>query len=418
MSVDLQLESHNTRRRGIQTELAASRSFVRMITMSTTGRSVFSAVLLVCLALVANNVQPAFAEPAQINGEPIVILKRVASYNDTKPEFLSATILPGRGMNLLQITANLPGKGVINILATPSLDQVAQALTGDPFGNMSFSTFGGAFLVPYANRIRGSLSLDGQTLTTSWHGKTLALPANWSGKNPGAERHAIHGLILKRNADSLQIDPDGTSVTATIHAGNFGGHWLSSTDLTIRIELRAATVESTITARNVGSEAEPMGIGWHPYFRIPSGQRQQVRLHIPATEHVEANNLDDVFPTGKLTSVGGTPYDFTAPGGAAIGDTYYDDSFAGLIRTDGQVVVDLIDPAAHYGLHIQGLSPQIKTVQFYAPKDKPFVALEEQYNFGDPFSSVWNGMDTGMVTLAPGQSTTWRVRLQLFTPVL
>jgi len=345
-----------------------------------------------------------------------VTLKRAASYNGAKPEFLSATILPGRGMNLLQITANLPGKGKINILATPPLDQVAQALTDDAFGNMSFSNFGGAFLVPYANRIRGTLSPDGRTLTAYWHGKKLTLPANWSGKNPGAERHSIHGLILTRKTDILQISPDGTSVTATIHAGNFDGHWLSSTDLTIRIDLRADTVESTITAKNVGTEDEPLGIGWHPYFTIPSGQRQQVRLHIPATEHVETNNLDDVFPTGKLTDVRDTPYDFTAPGGRAIGDTSYDDCFSGIIRTDGQAVVDLIDPAAHYGLHIQGLSPQIKAVQFYAPKDKPFVALEEQYNFGDPFSSVWNGMDTGMVTLAPGQSTTWRVRLQLFTP--
>jgi len=62
------------------------------------------------------------------------------------------------------------------------------------------------------------------------------------------------------------------------------------------------------------------------------------------------------------------------------------------------------------------LSPEIKTIQFYSPKDKPFLALEEQYNFGDPFSSVWKGMDTGVVTLSPGQSTTWSVRLQLFTP--
>jgi hypothetical protein len=55
-------------------------------------------------------------------------------------------------------------------------------------------------------------------------------------------------------------------------------------------------------------------------------------------------------------------------------------------------------------------------VQFYAPKDKPFVALEEQYNLGDPFSKVWGSQNTGMVTLTPGQSTTWKVRLQLFTP--
>jgi hypothetical protein len=155
---------------------------------------------------------------------------------------------------------------------------------------------------------------------------------------------------------------------------------------------------------------------WAKRPSIPSGQRTQVRLHIPATEHVETNNLDDVFPTGVLTAVNGTPYDFTAPEGRAIGDTFYDDSFAGLVRTHGQVDVDLVDPAAHYGLQIQGLSQQINTVQFYAPKDKPFVALEEQYNFGDPFSSIWKGMDTGMVTLTPGQSTTWRVWLKLFVP--
>ena len=302
------------------------------------------------------------------------------------------------------------------LLASCYFDEVAKALSGDKFGNMSFSTFGGAYLAPYANRIRGTLSPDGQTITTYWLGKKLVLPANWGGKNPGAERHSIHELILTRKADEIHISPDGSSITAQIHAGNFGGQWLSSTDLTIRIDLHADSVDSTIVAKNVGLEPEPMGIGWHLYFTIPSGQRDQVRLRIPATQQVETNNLDDVFPTGKITSVKGTANDFTAPQGKVIGNSLYDDSFSGLIRSNGQVVVDLTDPAANYGLRIEGLSPDIRTVQFYAPKDKPFVALEEQYNFGDPFSKVWHGMDTGMVTLAPGQSTTWKVRLQLFTP--
>jgi aldose 1-epimerase len=384
--------------------------------MSINNRSRFSIVLCTCLMFIACGSLPVSAQPTQINGQPIVVLKRAPSSNGTKPEFLTATILPGRGMNLLQITANIPGKGVIDVLATPSLDEVAQQLSNDEFGNKSFSTFGGAFLVPYANRIRGSLSPDGKSITTSWQGHQLTLPANWSGKNPGAEKHSIHGLILTRKADDLKISPDGASVTATIHGGNFDGHWLSSTDLTIRIDLHADSVESTIVAKNVGSEDEPMGIGWHPYFTIPSGQRDQVHLHIPATKHVETNNLDDVFPTGKLTDVKGTANDFTAPAGKIIGNSLYDDSFAGLTRTRGEVIVDLTDPASHYGLHIEGLSPEIRTVQFYAPKDKPFVALEQQFNFGDPFSSVWKGMDTGMVDLKSGQSTTWKVRLQLFTP--
>jgi galactose mutarotase-like enzyme len=97
-----------------------------------------------------------------------------------------------------------------------------------------------------------------------------------------------------------------------------------------------------------------MGIGWHPYFAIPSGRRDQVRLRIPATEHVETNNLDDVFPTGKVTPVEATQYDFNSPNGKLIGNVLRDDSFAGLQRTNGQVVVSLYDPAAHYGLHIAG----------------------------------------------------------------
>lgn len=380
-------------------------------------RSLLRSVLpLAAIVLSAITVRAADLEPAEIYGQKIVVLKRNATSGGTKLEFLSATIPPGRGMNLLQITANVPGKGIVDVLATPPFDQVAKALSGDKFGNMSFSTFGGAFLAPYANRIRGTLSQDGQSITSEWRDKKLVLPANWTGKNPGAERHSIHGLILTRKADNLEVSKDGTSVTATIHAGNFDGHWLSSTDLTLRISLREDSIDSTIVAKNVGHEAEPIGIGWHPYFAIPSGMRNQVRLHIPATQHVETNNFDDVFPTGKITAVKGTRYDFTAPQGKLIGNELYDESFAGLMRTGNKVRVDLIDPAAHYGIHIDGLSPEIQTVQFYAPKDKPFVALEEQFNFGDPFSKVWKGMNTGMVILKPGNSTTWHVQLRLFTP--
>lgn len=374
----------------------------------------FNLALLLVISL--GSFTSAHPSPIRINGQPVVTLHRQATSNGTKPEFLSATILPGRGMNLLQITASLPGRGVINVFATPSIDEVAKALSDDKFGNMSFSTFGGAFLVPYANRIRGTLSEDGSEIVTYWHGNKLTLPANWSGKRPGAEKHSIHGLILTSRADEMKISPDGSSITAHIRAGDFGGHWLSSTDLTIQIDLRSNQIDSTIIAKNVGAEPEPLGIGWHPYFAIPSGQKEQVRLSIPATLHVETNNLDDVFPTGEITEVKGTAYDFTAPAGRAIGVSPYDDSFVGLVRTGGNVIVSLIDPAARYGIRMIGMSPEIKAIQFYAPRDKPFVALEEQYNLGDPLGPVWGKRDTGMITLAPGQSTTWKVRLQLFTP--
>ena len=361
--------------------------------------------------------QPAAATPEKIGGSDVVKLQRKATGDGSKPEFLTATVLPGRGMNLFQITANIPGKGEIPLF----FDLPDQFSSGDDsVGNLSFAG-GGAFLVPYPNRIRGKISADGKTLTTEWHGKTLTLPANFSGHKDGAEKHSIHGLILKSVAESVNTETttDGQTVTGIIHAGDFGGHWLSKTDINFSIALTGEAVDTTITAKNVGDEPEPMAIGWHPYFAIPSGDRTQARLHIPAEKLALVNNYDDVFPTGKLVPVKSYQdgkYDYNAPDGKALAGNFLDDNYSTLKRSDGSVDVKLSDPAAGYGIHILGVSPEIKTVQVYAPPTKQFVAIEEQFNFGDPFGKEWNGMDTGMVTLKPGESVTWHVRLALFTP--
>jgi galactose mutarotase-like enzyme len=364
--------------------------------------------------------QPAATAPSQIGGEDIVKLERKPTSNGQKPEFLSATILPGRGMNLFQIKANIPGKGDIDVLASPSLTDAAAKLSGGPDdtnGNASFS-FGGAFLVPYPNRIRGKLSADGKTITTEWKGKTITLPANWKGKNAGAEPHAMHGLILASKTDDVKTETtaDGQTLTGTIHAGDFGGYWPSKTDLAFTIALAGDAIDATITAKNVGDQPEPMAIGWHPYFNIPSGDRTQARLHVPGEQTAQVNNYDDVFPTGKLIPVKGTKYDYTAPDGVALDGNFLDDNWSKLQRTDGAVDVKLIDPASSYGIDVLGLSPEIKTVQVYAPPTKEFAAIEEQFNFGDPWGKEWHGVDTGMVTLKPGQAVTWHVRLKLFTP--
>src|SRR5271170_5730196 len=47
-------------------------------------------------------------------GQDVVELQRSKLLGGSVPEFLSATLLPGRGMNLLQIKAYLPQKGEVN----------------------------------------------------------------------------------------------------------------------------------------------------------------------------------------------------------------------------------------------------------------------------------------------------------------
>ena len=52
----------------------------------------------------------------QIGGEDVLTLTRKATNSGSKPEFLSVTLLPGRGMNMFQVTAAIPGKGEIPLL--------------------------------------------------------------------------------------------------------------------------------------------------------------------------------------------------------------------------------------------------------------------------------------------------------------
>ncbi len=358
------------------------------------------------------------AAPLQIGGLAPVTLKRVATSNGAKPEFLSLTFLPGLGMNVFQITANIPGKGEIPILTSPSLEELASRLSGKSGG--IGAGFGTAFLIPYPNRIFGELSADGATLTTEWHGHTIALPANPRVGNQRASSKGVvmHGLIFNDRGHDLHTEStvNGQTATAVIHAGSFGGHWPSDTDLYFTFTLTGDAVDEKITATNIGHEDEPMAIGAHPYFAIPSEDRAQARLHIPAEKIAGITSYEEEMPTGELKPVNGTLYDYRAAEGVPLDDHALDDNFSHLLRTHGAVEVMLIDPKAHYGIDVEGVSPTIKTVQVYSPQGKNFVAVEDQFNFVDPFGKEWKGMDTGMVTLHPGQSTTWDVRLRLLNP--
>ncbi len=368
--------------------------------------------------------ETASANLPQVGGQKAVELRRLQSGTGEKPEFLSVTLLPGRGMNMFQITAYLPGKGEVPLLASPTLEAAAQVLNGGPddlHGNKSFS-MGGAFLFPFANRILGPVTLDGKTgqhmLAATWHGRTIHLLANWHGKMPGAPLHAIHGDMLAAKADGLVVKsgPDGSQATAAYDL-QADGQWFSDNKVKVTVALNRDIVTATIVATNTGEHPEPVGIGWHPYFQLPSGARANARLHVPAPMRTEVNNYDDVFPTGKLQAVMGTPYDFNAAEGGPLPDALVDDCFVDLTRdANGHAVSEIRDLGANYGMRVTAMTPKVRAIQVYSPVDKSFIALEPQFNYADPFGAEWHGADTGMVTLAPGESVTWQVQLQMFQP--
>jgi aldose 1-epimerase len=378
--------------------------------------------VLCVYVMLSGGVVPLFsvaAEPPLIGGMPPLRMERKATSHGAKREFTSITVLPGRGLNTFQITANLPGKGETELLRSPSLEVAAQKMNeqgDDAYGNLNHS-FGGAFLIPFTSRAGGELSADKSIVSVVWNGKTIHLPNDYLG------HYSVHGLLNTMKAEDLHVTNtrDGQTLTAVIHAGDFNGHWLSKTDVHFRIALTGDAVDIQVTATNVGDEPEPMGMGWHPFLRIVSGERAQARVHLPAELYGVVDTIDG-RPTGELKPVEGTPKDYRSPLGALMPDASTSINFSKLTRTDGsgggEKSIDawLADPEANYAIRVRGLSPEIRTLHLWSAKGDTFCAIEEQYNYMDAFGAEWKGMDTGLVTLEPHASTTWHVRLELFDP--
>jgi aldose 1-epimerase len=361
------------------------------------------------LLMIAFSAPMLLAQGVQVGGMEVVHLQREPTHHGKEAEFVSLTLLPGRGMNVFQITADIPGRGETPVLKSPPVEEAARQLTGagkDRWGNLNHS-FGGAFLIPFSSRITGELSADGATVTTSWRGAKIQLPAN-SGK------FAVHGLLNEEKAQDLRTikTADGQMETAVIHAGDFGGHWLSATDLHFIIALSGDAIDIQIRATNAGKSPEPVAVGWHPYFSIPSGLRNQVQLHVPAERRALVNTVD-ARTTGEFQPVAGTAFDFRSPQGGPLDDSI-NVNLSQLDRTRGSADSWLRDPKSGYGIRVRAMSPEIQTVHIYSPKNDSFVAIEDQFNYPDPWGAEWKGMDTGMVTLPPGHSVTWHVRLELF----
>jgi aldose 1-epimerase len=358
------------------------------------------------------------AHSLNIDDAPVVTLQAPPG---EEPCFTSAQILPGRGMMTLQIRARLPRLGEVDLITAPPLKEAKAFFDnhreGFP-GNASY-LIGGAILIPYANRITGKLSADGKTVAAPILGREVRLPANAGGRLPGAKQYSMHGLVLASPVEEIERETteEQDAVRGVLHAGDFGRGWPSAAEISFENVLGRDTFMVTITVRNVGGETLPVGIGWHPYFNLPSGRRDQARLHIPARRRTVVNNYDEVLPTGAVVPVAGTPYDFSVSGGRAVGDLYLDDCFVDFETSDGEVVAEIADPAASYGLRIVAASPPVRAIQVYSPPEKEFIVVEPQFNWADPLGAQWGpDVNTGMALLAPGESVVYSARLELFTP--
>jgi aldose 1-epimerase len=362
-------------------------------------------------------VNPEITEPPATLGpggqDPIQITRSVTSIGKGV-EFVSATFLPGRGMNVFQITAMVPGHGEVPLLVSPPVENASGIFTGkgDDANGSASMTVGGAFLLPWAQRIFGTPSGTPGVLQTPWQDKYLSFPSLTAESS-----QSVDGLFLNRAADGVKSDvlSDGQYVEAMFHPGDFGKSWPSKVEVTVLAELSAHTLDFTVTAKNTGTEAEPFGMGWHPLFAIPSGKRGDALLTIPSQTIFDVNHKTGK-PTGKTISVEGTPLDYSAAKGTRLGsagiDATYTNLQMGLLASEP--IAELRDPSYNVSLQLIPMTSNITSMHVIAPDDKSWVSIGPNTNADDPFGKEWvQPEDAGIVTLAPGATMQWKVRLQI-----
>jgi aldose 1-epimerase len=169
----------------------------------------------------------------------------------------------------------------------------------------------GAILAPWPNRIQdGAYELDGQRYQ-------LAL-------TEADKRNAIHGLVRWANWTCASRHPDAVRLRLLLHPQPGYPFTLS---VEVEYSLDDAGLQVAVTARNVGAQPAPYGIGHHPYLRPASGRVDEALLTVPARTRI---GLDDRGIPTTSSPVEGTDYDFRQP--RRIGQLKLDTPYADLVR--------------------------------------------------------------------------------------
>jgi aldose 1-epimerase len=154
----------------------------------------------------------------------------------------------------------------------------------------------------------------------------------------------------------------------------------------------ALSIATTVVAS--GPDPVPVSFGFHPYLRLPAGQRKTWHVELGATQRLE---LDDrMIPTGDRSPLAQRSFE--------LADSSWDDGLAGLddppvfaAAADGRRLSVTFDGGFDWG-------------QVYAPPGKDFICFEPMTAPTDALNS-----GDGLRVLEPGQRHRARFTVMLDT---
>ncbi|MHB1527286.1 MAG: aldose 1-epimerase family protein [Candidatus Dormibacteria bacterium] len=253
----------------------------------------------------------------------------------------------------------------------------------------------GQLLLPWPNRIAGG--------SYRFQNRDFQLPIDEQDR-----QNAIHGL-----ARWLPWVPEVASAPVVVLSLMLFPQPGYDFALFARAEYRLGDdgLRVSITASNRGSEPLPWGLGAHPYLTLGSPRVDDLEIRVPAGLRL---TLDaGLIPVGAPVPVAGTEFDFRR--WRRLGALPLDTTFTGLIPDEGgRAVVELRLPSSPDRLRLW-MDPSHRFVQLFTGDSLPDPGVRRRGLAVEPMTCAPNAFRSGdgLLTLAPGQSTTstWGVHL-------
>jgi aldose 1-epimerase len=275
---------------------------------------------------------------------------------------LEATFLPEVGM--LGTSLRFAGEELVDL---------SEGVAGYQEGKQT----GLPLLAPWGNRLEGwryraagmDVDLEGLALTTEEHG----LPIH------GTMTAATGWEVVEREEARLRTRfrygarPDLLAAFPFPH------------DLEIDARVDGDALQIATTLRPTSDREVPVAFGWHPYLRLPNGDRASWRLRMPPRDHLELDARG--IPTGASKSEEAED--------APVGDRTFDDLYA--LGDDHEIALEGGERRLTVRYHAG-----YPYAQVFAPPGADFVCIE-------PMTAATNALSTGACPLvAPGHSFTAR----------
>ena len=252
---------------------------------------------------------------------------------------------------------------------------------------------GNPFLWPWANRIdQESYWVNGRKYTLNLNLGNVRLDGN---KLP------IHGLLSSSKlwqAVQATATTDGAIVKSRLEFWRYPElmaqfPFAHTVEMTYRLVGGVLEVETTI--ENLGTEALPVSLGYHPYFRINDAPRDEWKVTLPARQHVSLTNT--LVPSGEM---GSNPY----RAGTTLKNVILDDVFTDLERNGQGFAVFSVEGkqekiSVEYG-------PKYHVAVVYAPPGRDFICFEPMSGLTNAFNAAHAGWYKDLQMVAPGES--WR----------